>query len=164
MAPNPENARKLQESQKLAKTDPSKAEATYKDILSTGPDSGEAALREYETALIGLGELYRDNKKPNELAELVRTSRSTLSSFAKAKTAKLGKITAAHAPPLLVLTECPCSPPTPRSSCSHPEYYRYPNISHQIMHRMGHLGTSKFSAPKPGDQTRITLHDQTILL
>ncbi|MCJ1335097.1 26S proteasome regulatory subunit rpn6 [Bachmanniomyces sp. S44760] len=89
MAPNPENARKLQESQKLAKTDPSKAEATYKDILSTGPDSGEAALREYETALIGLGELYRDNKKPNELAELVRTSRSTLSSFAKAKTAKL---------------------------------------------------------------------------
>ncbi len=31
-------------------------------------------------------------RKPNELAELVRTSRSVLSSFAKAKTAKLGTV------------------------------------------------------------------------
>ena len=92
MAPNPDNTRRIEEAQKLAKTDPAKAEAIYKDLLSKGPGSGEKALREYETVLIGLGELYRDGKKPNELAELVRTSRSTLSSFAKAKTAKLGEL------------------------------------------------------------------------
>ena len=92
MAPNPESSKRIEEAEKLGKTEPAKAEAIYKDILSKGPGSGEAALRQYETALMGLGELYRDNKKPNELAELVKTSRSTLSSFAKAKTAKLGTI------------------------------------------------------------------------
>ncbi|MCJ1380896.1 26S proteasome regulatory subunit rpn6 [Xylographa soralifera] len=89
MAPNPVNTKRIDEAQTLAKTDPAKAENLYKEILSKGPGSGEIALREYETALMGLGELYRDGKKANELAELVRTSRSTLSSFAKAKTAKL---------------------------------------------------------------------------
>ena len=90
MAPNPESTGRVAEAQKFAKMDPPKAESLYKDVLSKGPASGEAALRNYETALMGLGELYRDGKKPNELAELVRTSRGRLSSFAKAKTAKLG--------------------------------------------------------------------------
>ena len=92
MAPNPESTKRVMEAQKISKTDPPKAESIYTEILKNGPGSGEAALREYETALMGLGELYRVTKKPNELAELVRTSRSTLSSFAKAKTAKLGEI------------------------------------------------------------------------
>ena len=91
MAPNPVNTKRIEEAQKLAKTEPAKAENLYKEILSKGPGSGEVALREYETALMGLGELYRDEKKANDLADLVRTSRSTLSSFAKAKTAKLGE-------------------------------------------------------------------------
>lgn len=90
MAPALVHSKRIEEAQKLAKSDPSKAEAIYKDILSTGPGSGEAALREFETALMGLGELYRDQKNTSELAKLVTTSRSTLSSFAKAKTAKLG--------------------------------------------------------------------------
>ncbi len=90
MAPEPAKSKRIEEAQKLAKSDPSKAEAIYKDILSKGPGSGEAALREYETALMGLGEIYRDQRNANELAKLVTTSRSTLSSFAKAKTAKLG--------------------------------------------------------------------------
>ena len=70
---------------------PPPMESIYEEILSRQPGSNEAALREYETALIGLGELYRDNKKAHELAQLVETSRGTLSSFAKAKTAKLGE-------------------------------------------------------------------------
>ena len=90
MAPEYVNSKRIQEAQKLAKSDPSKAEAVYKDVLSRGPGSGESALREYETALMGLGEIYRDQGNANELAKLVTTSRSTLSSFAKAKTAKLG--------------------------------------------------------------------------
>ncbi|KAI1266303.1 PCI domain-containing protein [Xylariaceae sp. FL1019] len=78
------------EAQSLAATDPRKAEAIYKDIISKPPSvTSDAAIKEYESALISLGELYRDEKKPNELVELVTTSRTVLSSFAKAKTAKL---------------------------------------------------------------------------
>ncbi|CAO1600529.1 MAG: hypothetical protein LQ349_003230 [Xanthoria aureola] len=89
MAPLPADTKRIAEAQKLAKTDPSKAESIYKDVLSKGPGSGEAALKDYESALMGLGELYRDQKKSHELSELVTSSRSTLSSFAKAKTAKI---------------------------------------------------------------------------
>lgn len=54
---------RLQEAQKLAKTDPRKAEAIYKDITSKAPQAtSDAATREYESALISLGELYRDEK------------------------------------------------------------------------------------------------------
>ena len=91
MAPPPSNADLLQEAKKLQKSDASKAESIYKDVLSKGPGTGEAALRDHETALMGLGEVYRDGKRTDELAELVKTSRSSLSSFAKAKTAKLGE-------------------------------------------------------------------------
>lgn len=90
MAPAPSISPQITEAENLSKPDPKKAEEIYKDILSKGPESGDASLHTYEAALIGLGKLYRDTKRPNELAELVRTSRSTLSSFAKAKTAKLG--------------------------------------------------------------------------
>jgi 26S proteasome regulatory subunit N6 len=90
MAPLPENSAKIKEAQKLGKTDPLQAEAIYKEILSQKPRGSEAALREYETALMGLGESYRDTRKSNELAELVRSSTSSLGSFTKAKTAKLG--------------------------------------------------------------------------
>ena len=92
MAPPPSNAISIEEAKKLQKTNLSKAEAIYKDILSKEPGSGEAALRDHEAALTGLGEVYRDGQRANELAELVKTSRSSLSSFAKAKTAKLGQM------------------------------------------------------------------------
>lgn len=91
MAPPPSNAARIAEAKELSKNNPPKAEAVYKDVLSKAPGSNEQALRDYENALVGLGELYRDNKKVDELAELVKSSRSTLSSFAKAKTAKLGR-------------------------------------------------------------------------
>jgi hypothetical protein len=90
MAPPPSNEVKINEAKKIAKSDPAKAESLYKEALAQSLDSNQAALNDYENALVGLGELYRDNKRPEELAVLVKTSRSTLSSFAKAKTAKLG--------------------------------------------------------------------------
>lgn len=90
MAPAATDSAKIEEARKLGKTDPLKAEAIYKEILSRKPGASEAALREYETALMGLGESYRDTRKTEELAELVRSSTSSLSSFTKAKTAKLG--------------------------------------------------------------------------
>ena len=90
MAPASGDTARLDEAKSLAKQDPTKAESIYSDVLSKGPGSSEATQREYETALVGLGELYRDSKKPQELSKLLETSRSTFSSFAKAKTAKLG--------------------------------------------------------------------------
>lgn len=54
---------RVQEAQQIAKTDPRKAEAIYKDIVSKAPTaSSDAATREYEQALVSLGELYKDEK------------------------------------------------------------------------------------------------------
>ncbi|KAG7108322.1 26S proteasome regulatory subunit rpn6 like protein [Verticillium longisporum] len=81
---------RVQEAQKLAKSNPREAEQAYQEILSKPPSAtSDAAIKEYEAALISLGELYRDEKNAQSLVDLVTTSRTTLSSFAKAKTAKL---------------------------------------------------------------------------
>lgn len=54
---------RLREAQKLAKTHPRQAEAIYKDMTSKAPQAtSDAATREYESALISLGELYRDER------------------------------------------------------------------------------------------------------
>jgi hypothetical protein len=90
MAPPPSNEDKIAEAKKLSKESPKKAESLYKEVLSTPPTASEASLRDFETALGGLGELYRDQKRPDDLADLVKQSRGALSSYAKAKTAKLG--------------------------------------------------------------------------
>ncbi|KPI34793.1 putative 26S proteasome regulatory subunit rpn6 [Cyphellophora attinorum] len=89
MAPPPSNEDKIAEAKKLSKESPKKAESLYKEVLSTPPTANEASLRDFETALGGLGELYRDQKRPDDLADLVKQSRGALSSYAKAKTAKL---------------------------------------------------------------------------
>ncbi|OJD30521.1 26s proteasome non-atpase regulatory subunit 11 [Diplodia corticola] len=85
----PEDAKRIEEAQKVAKTDPAKAEQTLRDVLSQDPGSNDAAIKNFENALVSLGELYRDHRKTNELGELIRQTRSVLSSFARAKTAKL---------------------------------------------------------------------------
>jgi 26S proteasome regulatory subunit N6 len=92
-----ETSKRIAEAQKLAKSDPTKAEQVYKEVLATEPGSNESAIKNYESALIGLGEVYRDQKRVDALAELVRQARSVLSSFAKAKTAKLGEWLASFA-------------------------------------------------------------------
>lgn len=51
---------RLEDAKALQKSDPAKAEAEYKAILSRKPDTTDAALKEYEQALLALGELYRD--------------------------------------------------------------------------------------------------------
>lgn len=85
-----EDAQRIAEAQKLVKTEPGKAESTFREVLSKNPGSNDAAIKNFESALVSLGELYRDHRKTNELAELIRQARSVLSSFARAKTAKLG--------------------------------------------------------------------------
>jgi 26S proteasome regulatory subunit N6 len=86
----PDTSKRIVEAQKLAKSEPTQAEQIYKEVLATDPGSNEAAIKNYETALVGLGELYRDQKRVDALAELIQQARSVLSSFAKAKTSKLG--------------------------------------------------------------------------
>lgn len=81
---------RIAEAEAAVKTDPRRAEEIYKEIVSKAPSStSDAATREYETALVNLGELYKDEKKSQELVALVRQSRDVLSSFAKAKSSKL---------------------------------------------------------------------------
>ncbi|RKF60538.1 putative 26S proteasome regulatory subunit rpn6 [Erysiphe neolycopersici] len=85
-----EDAKKIAKAKELVKTNPKDAEAKFQEIISQPPVvTSDAAVREYETALISLGQLYRDQEKPDQLVELITKSRDVLSSFAKAKTAKL---------------------------------------------------------------------------
>ena len=57
------DSERVKEAQKLRTTDPRKAEAIYQEVISKPPSvTSDAAIREYETALISLGELYRDEK------------------------------------------------------------------------------------------------------
>lgn len=65
-------------------------ERILKSILSSqSTTTDDAQLKEQEAALLRLGELYRDTKNADALAETVRSSRTFMSSIAKAKTAKL---------------------------------------------------------------------------
>jgi 26S proteasome regulatory subunit N6 len=57
------DSERVREAQKLAKSDPKKAEEIYKEIVSKPPSvTSDAAIKEYESSLISLGELYRDQK------------------------------------------------------------------------------------------------------
>lgn len=59
----PVDSDRIKAAQVSAKSDPEKAEAQYQEILSKAPSAtSDAAVREYETALVSLGELYRDEK------------------------------------------------------------------------------------------------------
>ena len=84
-----DNSKRMEEAKKLSKDQPQKAEQIYKGILSKEPGSNDKAAREFESALMGLGELYRDHKRTQDLANLIHQTRDVLTSFARAKTAKL---------------------------------------------------------------------------
>ncbi|RKF61531.1 putative 26S proteasome regulatory subunit rpn6 [Golovinomyces cichoracearum] len=80
----------ITEAKKSIKSNPRQAEAQFQKVIAQPPSvTSDSAVREYETALISLGQLYRDENKPDQLVELITKSREALSSFAKAKTAKL---------------------------------------------------------------------------
>lgn len=96
----PDTSKRLEEAKAQAKDNPSQAEATYRDILRAGPGKTDASGRDFEAALMGLGNIFKDAKRANDLADLVANTRSELSTLPKAKTAKLGT----HLPP------CPSHP------------------------------------------------------
>lgn len=57
------DSERVQEAKKVQSSDPRKAEQIYKEIISKPPSvTSDAAIREYETALLSLGQLYRDAK------------------------------------------------------------------------------------------------------
>ena len=59
----PVDSDRIIEAEKVARTDKKKAEQLYQTILSKTPSAtNDAAVREYETALVKLGELYRDQR------------------------------------------------------------------------------------------------------
>jgi 26S proteasome regulatory subunit N6 len=83
-----DNAKRIEEAK--ASKDTAKSEKIYKDILSKAPGSTDRAVRDFENALVALGELYRDQKRTDDLAALITQTRDVLTSFTRAKTAKLG--------------------------------------------------------------------------
>jgi len=85
-----DNSKRIEEAKRLSKEEPAKAEQIYKDILSKPPGANDRAVRDFENALMGLGELYRDHQRTQDLADLIQQTRDVLTSFARAKTAKLG--------------------------------------------------------------------------
>ena len=59
----PVDSDRIIEAEKVAKIDKTKAESLYQTILAKTPSAtNDAAVREYETALVKLGELYRDQR------------------------------------------------------------------------------------------------------
>ncbi|KAL1310735.1 hypothetical protein AAFC00_000988 [Neodothiora populina] len=84
-----DNAKRIEEAKKVYKESPQKSEQIYKDMLSQGAGQSDASVRNYENALMALGELYRDQKRTQDLAQLVQEVQKVVSSFAKAKTQKL---------------------------------------------------------------------------
>jgi 26S proteasome regulatory subunit N6 len=89
-----DNAKRIEEAK--ASQDPAKSEKIYKDILSKAPGSSDRQVRDFENALVALGELYRDQKRADDLANLISQTRDVLTSFTRAKTAKLGMPTTKH--------------------------------------------------------------------
>ncbi|KIP03145.1 hypothetical protein PHLGIDRAFT_130323 [Phlebiopsis gigantea 11061_1 CR5-6] len=85
----------LKQAGEYAKSDPKRAVQIYNDILAQqqnkdASNSEQAeALRHQETALVKLGELYRDQHNAEGVADVINKSRAFMSSTAKAKTAKL---------------------------------------------------------------------------
>ncbi|CAK1366690.1 putative 26S proteasome regulatory subunit rpn6 [Cercospora beticola] len=84
-----ENAKRIIAARKLSATNPRQAEIVYKDILSRPPGQNDKALRDFENALTALGELLRDQQRTQDLVSLIEQTRNVLTSFARAKTAKL---------------------------------------------------------------------------
>ncbi len=59
----PVDSTRIVEAEKVGKTDKTKAESLYHEILTKTPSAtNDVAVREYETALVNLGELYRDQR------------------------------------------------------------------------------------------------------
>ncbi|OCH93450.1 PCI-domain-containing protein [Obba rivulosa] len=85
----------LTEAETLVGSDPQRAEALFKEVIVNPPseygvrEEKERELRHQETALVKLGELYREQKNAEGVAQVITMSRSFLTSSAKAKTAKL---------------------------------------------------------------------------
>ncbi|KAG5361341.1 putative 26S proteasome regulatory subunit rpn6 [Yarrowia sp. C11] len=65
------------------------AEKLYREILDQKASNNEKSIQIQETALINLGTLYASNNKPQDLADLIHTSLTVMSGFAKSKTAKI---------------------------------------------------------------------------
>ena len=84
-----DDAKRIEEAKSLSKEQPAKAEQIYQEILSRPPPTSDKAIRDYENALVGLGELYRDHNRANDLGNLIQQTRDVLTSFTRAKTSKL---------------------------------------------------------------------------
>ena len=138
------------------------AERIYHEILSKSAGTNESALRDQESALVQLGELYRDqafvhpaycideSRQVDKLIELIKTSRTIMSNFAKAKTAKIG----APSPNLVMENGINSSPHINRLVLHHSKHNRNPNRSNKRLHLLGYCWKTYFYASIPPNSSR----------
>ncbi|PVF98237.1 putative 26s proteasome p44.5 protein [Serendipita vermifera] len=80
----------LSEATNQREANPKRAEELYKKILEVKAGDNDAdTVRDQETSLVSLGEIYRDQGNATELEKVLLMARETTSMMAKAKTAKL---------------------------------------------------------------------------
>lgn len=70
-------------------TNGTRSEADYKQILSKPPGQSDKEIRNFEGALVGLGELYKTQQRANDLSKLIEQTLNVLTSLPKAKISKL---------------------------------------------------------------------------
>ncbi|KAI8919648.1 PCI domain-containing protein [Entophlyctis helioformis] len=79
----------LDAARELSKTSPAAAVDKLKTLLAAATGKTEDDIKIREGSILRLGELYRDLKQPADLANLVRSSHSLLTTVSKAKGAKI---------------------------------------------------------------------------
>ncbi|KAF2862231.1 PCI-domain-containing protein [Piedraia hortae CBS 480.64] len=84
-----QTVRRKDAAKKQSKGQLAKSEEEYKEILSKPPGANDRSVREWEEALMDLGQLYLDGKRVEDLTTLIQQTREMLPSFARAKAAKL---------------------------------------------------------------------------
>ncbi|RKP06520.1 PCI domain-containing protein [Thamnocephalis sphaerospora] len=79
----------LAQAEELSQMQPEKAVEMYRKVLEHKTEKNDGLLRQKETAIIKLGELYKTQRDTTAMAELIRTSRTLMGDIAKAKSAKI---------------------------------------------------------------------------
>lgn len=80
----------LAQAQALVAANPSGAIAAFDALRTKTTGSSDDDLVIIEKSIVHLGALYKTQKKPAELAALIKSSLPVLTNISKAKTAKIG--------------------------------------------------------------------------
>lgn len=110
----------------------------------------------------GADDLLKTHRRTNDLVDLVTKSRTVLSSFAKAKTAKLGMLypRCTHT----LLTDNNHSSSTARPLSKDSKHNRHTNRCYEVMYRMGDIRKAWLLTPEPRNSSRCLIYGEAVIL